>query len=69
MAVKGTGEPNSLLALYEPEHEEQFTAVTVNGSGKWTAKLKGPSAGSHEYMAEPVEAGSISSNAVKFTVP
>jgi hypothetical protein len=38
-------------------------------SGKWTARLKGLSAGSHEYIAEPVEAGSISSNAVKFTVP
>jgi hypothetical protein len=67
-AVKlaGTGEPNSIIVVYQVGHSG--TEVAVNAQGKWSMKLMGLAPGKYEYTAKALSGSKVTANTVTFEV-
>ena len=67
--LKGRGEPNGKLKVFEPAHPGGAVTVTVSKTGTWSLARKGLTAGAHEFVAQPLQETGVTTAAhVSFTV-
>jgi hypothetical protein len=69
VTLKGTGEPNRAIKVYEVGNEASATEVTANDNGKWSLTLSGLSVGKHVFTALAVGGSTVPANTVEVEVP
>lgn len=69
VTLKGTGEPESELKVFEPSHPDAAITVLVGRNGSWSLVWEGLAPGRHELLAQPQqEAGVTEPARVSFEV-
>jgi hypothetical protein len=68
VTISGTGEPNTMVRLYEVGKEANAEELFVNAGGTWSIKFTGISDGIHFVTASAVNGSTVPANTVEIDV-